>query len=183
MQKRVGSVLRTMVLVAAIVGLITTVASARDRRHKGGTHTTPTVTAEQAVSTVKTVLPRLTVGSSFVVTDRRGGKRLEVPLILDGNVVSRVRLNPATGEILPRGLDASANTVSASPDQAVKIVRQALPTLELASVSLGREGEWMVDLTLKKAVVTHIRVHGSTGSVLRDWKEQESREHGAHRSR
>ncbi|OPY65767.1 MAG: hypothetical protein A4E57_03055 [Syntrophorhabdaceae bacterium PtaU1.Bin034] len=170
MTKRTGSMLRTALFAAAIVGLIVILAYAQDRREKG-TYRAPTITAEQAMSIVKAALPKLTVGNSSVMTGRRGEKRLEVPLVLDGAIVSRVRLNPATGEILPVGLEIVEYTVSASPDQAVKIVQQALPNLEIASVSLGRQkGEWTVDLTLKKAVIAHIDVHAFNGSILPDRK-------------
>jgi hypothetical protein len=169
MKKKVGSMLRTVVLAVAIIGLVATLASAKGKKEKEkGIYIAPTITAEQAVSTVKAALPRLTVGNSFVKTGKRGEKKLEVPLVLDGNIVSRMRLNPATGEILPKGLDIMTYTVSPSPEQAVKIVQQALPNLEVASASLGKEGEWNVDLTVKKAVVAHISVHGFTGSILPD---------------
>ncbi len=169
MKEKVGSVVRMVVLAGAILGLIATLAVAKEKKAKGS-YIAPTVTAEQAVATVKAALPKLTAGKSFVKTGKRGEKKLEVPLLLDGNIVSRVRLNPATGEILPKGLETLAYQVSASPEQAVKIVEQALPNLEVASVSLGKQGEWRVDLTLKKAVVAHISVHGGTGSILADWK-------------
>lgn len=177
MTKRTVSMLRIMFLAAALVTLITTLASSQDGR-KRGIYKTPAITAGQAISTVKTTLPKLTVGNSYVMTGRRGEKRLEVPLVLDGTVVSRVWLNPATGEILPVGLDIIEYTVSASPDQAVKIVQQALPNLEVASVSLGRQkGEWTVDLTLKKTVIVRIDVDAFNGSVLPDLPERKEPHH------
>ena len=54
----------------------------------------------------------------------------------------------------------------------MKIVQQALPNLEVASVGLGKDGEWKVDLTLKKAVVASMNVHGGDGSILPDWKAE-----------
>ncbi|MCX8022272.1 MAG: hypothetical protein N2745_05810 [Syntrophorhabdaceae bacterium] len=169
MEKRFVSVLRTALFVIAIIGLIATLASAKGKKEKG-TYVAPTITAEQAISTVKAALPKLTAGNSYVKTGKRGEKRLEVPLILDGNIVSRIRLNPATGEILPKGLDTAVSTVSASSEQAVKIVQQALPNLDIASVSLGKQGEWKVELTLKKVVITHINVNGNTGEIIPDIK-------------
>ncbi len=121
---------------------------------------------------MKTALPKVTVGKSFVNTGKRGEKKLEVTLLLDGKIVSKVRLNPATGEIMPKGQDVMVQEVSASPEQAVKIVQQAVPNLEVASVRLGKHGEWKVDLTLKKAVVASMSVHGGDGSILPDWKAE-----------
>ena len=52
----------------------------------------------------------------------------------------------------------------------VLIRYESIPNLEVASVSLGKQGEWKVDLTLKKMVVATINVHGGDGSILPDWK-------------
>ncbi|MCX7965539.1 MAG: hypothetical protein N2596_02800 [Syntrophorhabdaceae bacterium] len=169
MKRRINSLVRTALLAVAIIGLIATLASAKGKKEKG-TYVAPTITAEQAISTVKSALPKLTAGNSYVKTGKRGEKKLEVPLILDGNIISRIRLNPATGEILPKGFDPMVYTVSASSDQALKIVQQALPNLDVASVSLGKQGEWKVDLTLKKAIVAHIKVNSNTGIILPDLK-------------
>ncbi len=170
---KIKSMVMKAALVVSAVCLIATVATAKEKKAKGSA-VAPTVTAEQAVATVKNALPNITAGNSYVKTGKRGEKKLEVPLVLDGNIVSKIRLNPATGEILPKGLETLAYSVSASPEQAVKIVQQALPNLEIASVSLGKRGEWKVDLTFKKAVVAHISVHGGTGTIIPDWKASQS---------
>jgi len=60
--------------------------------------------------------------------------------------------------------------VTASKEQAVKIVEQAIPNLDVASVSLGKQAEWKVDLTLKKMIIATINVHSGDGSILPDWK-------------
>jgi hypothetical protein len=135
-----------------------------------GSYLKPRVTAEQAMSAVKAALPKLTVDKSFVKTGKRGEKKLEVTLVLDGKIVSRVRLNPATGEILCKGEETLVYEVSASQEQAVKIVQRAIPNLEVGSVTLGKQGEWKVDLTYKKAVVADMSVHGGDGSILPDLK-------------
>ncbi|MEM3421868.1 MAG: hypothetical protein QW315_06410 [Candidatus Hadarchaeum sp.] len=146
-------------------------AEARKGKDKGwDDYIAPTVTAEQALSTVKAALPKLTVGQCFVKTGKRGEKSLEVALVLEGNIVSKIRLNPTTGEILPKGQKAFTPQVLASREQALKIVEQSIPNLEVASVQLGKHGEWKVDLTLKKAVVATISVHGRNGSILPNWK-------------
>ncbi|MGA2106968.1 MAG: hypothetical protein ABSH25_04925 [Syntrophorhabdales bacterium] len=169
MKKRVGSVLLAAGLVVVAIGLVTTLVVTKHRKEKDF-YVKPTITAEQAISAAKAALPKLAAGKSFVKTGKKGEKKLEVPLVLDGKIVSRVRLNPATGEILPEGQEAPAYEVSASQEQAVKIVQQAIPNLEAASVKLGKHGEWKVDLTLKKAVVAGISVHGGDASILLDGK-------------
>jgi uncharacterized membrane protein YkoI len=178
MKNKVNSVsLAVVVLLAATMLLATSAAAQPGKKDKPGrkdkeegSYLKPTVTAEQAMSAVKAALPKLTVGKSFVKTGKRGEKKLEVILVLDGKIVSRVRLNPATGEILSKGQETLVYEVSASQEQAVKIVQQAIPNLEVASVSLGKQGEWKVDLTLKKAVVAGMSVHGGDGSILPDLK-------------
>ncbi|HOL06166.1 MAG TPA: hypothetical protein PLM23_09240 [Syntrophorhabdaceae bacterium] len=167
--KRINSVLLKAGLVFSAICLVATLAMAKEKKQKHS-YIKPTITAEQAISNVKAALPNLTVGKSFIKTGKRGEKKLEVALVLDGKIVSKMRLNPATGEILPKGQEVFVNEVLASQEQAVKIVQQAIPNLEIASVSLGKQGEWKVDLTLKKMVVASINVHGGDGSILPDWK-------------
>ncbi|MGB9616061.1 MAG: hypothetical protein ACPL7J_01960 [Desulfomonilaceae bacterium] len=163
---------RFVVSLLCLFLLLAVPAAAKKNGDKGAAQQKPTITAEQAISSVKGALPKLTVGKSFIKTGKRGDKKLEVTLLLDGKIVSRVKLNPRTGEILPKGQDIFAQEVSASPEQAVNIVQQALPNLEVASVRLGKQGEWKVDLTLKKAVVASLSVHGGNGSILPDWKAE-----------
>jgi hypothetical protein len=161
----IKSVLLKTILALLLTGLIAAAAVAKDRKYRG-TYSKPTITAEQAFSTVKNALPKLAVGKSFVRTGRRGEKKLGVTLVLEGEIVSVIRLNPATGEILPKGQEILVYEVAASQEQAVKIVQQAIPNLEAASVRLGGQGDWKVDLTLKKMVVASLHVQGGDGSIL-----------------
>ena len=157
-----GSILFKTILSLSVLCLVATAAAAEDRKQRGS-YAKPSITAEQAFSTVKNALPKLAVGKSFVKTGRRGQKWLGVTLLLEGEPVSMIRLNPSTGEILPKGQEVLAYEVAASQEQAVKIVQQAIPNLEAASVRLGRQGEWKVDLTLKKMVVASMHVQGGDG--------------------
>ncbi|MCX7634634.1 MAG: hypothetical protein N2Z74_02685 [Syntrophales bacterium] len=171
MKKGIWAIFWAAVVLVTMAVMLATPAEAKKNKDKGqGSFTTPTVTAEQALATVKAALPRLTAGKAFVKTGKRGERNLEVALVLEGNIVAKIRLNPATGEILPKGHKVQATQVLASREQAVTIVQQAIPNLEVASVQLGKQGEWKVDLTLKKAVVASIKVHGGDGSILPDWK-------------
>ena len=173
MKSKINSVSLVVVVLLALTMLLATSAAAKKEK---GSYIKPTVTAEQAMSVVKAALPKLTVGKSFVKTGKKrfhlwgGDKKLEVTLVLDGKIVSKIRLNPATGEILPKGQEVPVQEVLASQAQAVKIVQQAIPNLEVGSVTLGKQGEWKVDLTLKKAVVAGMSVHGGDGSILPDLK-------------
>ena len=169
MKNKVNSVSLAAAVLLAVTLLFATSAAAKKNKEKGS-YIQPTITAEQAISLVKAALPGLTVGKSIVKTGQRGEKKLEVTLVLDGKIVSRVKLNPATGAIMPKGQDVIVQEVLASQGQAAKIVQEAIPKLEVASVRLGKQGEWIVDLTLNKAVVASMGVHGGNGSILPDWK-------------
>jgi hypothetical protein len=130
---------------------------------------TPVITAQQAVEVVKAALPKLAVGNFWVWTGPRGDTKAKVALILDGKIVSRMELNPATSEILAKGQDILVNQVSADPNQAVSKVRGIVPNLEVAAARMGKEGEWKVELTLNNAVVADIDVNSRDGSILTDW--------------
>ncbi|MGO9572673.1 MAG: hypothetical protein ACLP5H_34590 [Desulfomonilaceae bacterium] len=130
---------------------------------------TPVITAEQAVGVVTAALPKLATDKYWVRTGPRGDTKLNVALILDGKIVSRVELNPATGEILPKGQAIFVNHISADPDEAVNRVRQVIPNLQVAAARLGKEGEWKVELTLNRAVIADIDVHSRDSSILTDW--------------
>ena len=172
MKNKVNSASLAAVVLLTVTMLFATSAAAKPAKKDGGkgSYIKPTITAEQAISSVKAALPGLTVGKSIVKTGQRGEKKLEVTLVLDGKIVSRVRLNPATGEIMTKGQDVTVQEVLASQGQTAKIVEEAIPKLEVASVRLGKQGEWIVDLTLNKVVVASISVHGGDGSILPDWK-------------
>jgi hypothetical protein len=165
----------TLVSMKVMVVLAVTILFAASAMAKGGkegpvSYTEPTITAEQAISKVKAVLPNLTVGKRFVKTGKRGEKNLEVTLVLDGQIVSRVKLNPSTGEIMPKGQEVFVQNVSVSQEQAGNIVKEAIPKLEVGSARLGKHGEWIIDLTLNKVAVASVAVHGGNGSILPDWK-------------
>lgn len=167
MKSKINLVSMTAIVLFAAIMLFATSAAAKKEK---GSYIQPTITAEQAISSVKAALPRLTVGKSIVKTGQRGEKKLEVTLVLDEKIVSRIRLNPATGAIMPKGQDVMVQEVLVSQGQAAKIIEEAIPKLEVASVRLGKEGMWIVDLTLNKAVVASMAVHGGNGSILPDWK-------------
>jgi hypothetical protein len=156
---------KTVFLLLALC-LITTTAMADD--DDDDFYVKPAITAEQAASAVKGTLPKLNAGKSFVKTGEHGKKKLEVPLVLDGKIVSRIKLDPASGEVMARGQKIPVHNVTVSQELATKVVQQAIPKLEVASVRLGEHGEWKVDLTLRKAVVACVSVRGVDGYILPD---------------
>ena len=137
---------------------------------KGGLYAPPTVTAEQAISKVKSTLPHLTAGKSLIKTGMQGQMILVVTLLLDGQVVSWIRVNPSTGEILPTGMKLFVQNLSASQEQAVNIVKESIPKFEVGSVRLRNDGNWGVDITLNKINVAFIFVDGKDSSIMSGWK-------------
>lgn len=167
MNDRIHAILLASVFLLAV---LTRFAVSAEAGKDKDSNITPTITAEQAIISVKAALPKLTAGKCFVKTGKKGEKKLEVTLVLEEKIVSHIRLNPATGEIIPRGCELLTSEALASQGQALKIVQEAIPYLDVASVQLGEKGEWKVGLTFKKAVVASIRVHGGNGSILPDCK-------------
>lgn len=137
---------------------------------KGASYTHPTVTAEQAMSKVKSMLPHLTVGKSLIKTGMQGQRILVVTLVQDGQAVSWIRVNPSTGAILPKGMKVFVQNLSASQEQAANIVKEAIPKFELGSVRLRNDGNWGVDITLNKISVACVVVNGVDGSIVQGWK-------------
>jgi hypothetical protein len=168
----IKSVSLAAVVVLAATMLLAASAMAQPGKKGGGMRSfiKPVITAEQAITAVKAALPGITAGKTIVKTGKRGEQILDVTLVLNATIVSRVKLNPATGEIMIKGQDVMVQEVLASQGQATKVVQEAIPKLEVASVHLGKEGQWIVDLTLNKGVVASIGVHSGNGSILPDWK-------------
>lgn len=168
MKSEIRWVITSICLVSAIVFFFASSVAAKKGKEDRPLFT-PVITADQAVGMVTAALPKLAVGKYWVKTGPRGDKKMNVALILDDRIVSRVELNPATGEIMPKGQRIFVEQVSADPEQAVSRVRQAMPNLQVSSARLGKDGEWKVELTLNRGVVAEINVHSGDGSILTDW--------------
>ena len=169
MKSEIRSVITSICLVSAIVLLFAASATAK----KGGGDIpilTPVITAEQAVGVVTAAFPKLAVGKYWGWRGPAGDRKMNVALILDDRIVSRVELNPATGEIMAKGQRIFVDQISATPEQAISRVRKAMPNLQVSSARLGKNGEWKVELTLNRGVVAEINVHSGDGSILTDWR-------------
>lgn len=161
---------RLVIGVAALTLLVTGAAWAKKEKKGGGPQVPPVITAEQAKATVAAAVPKLTVGKPFTKQGKQGDTKLEVPLMLEGKIVARVRLHPATGEILTKGQKPGVQKLTVTPEQAVKAVQGVVGDLQAGAPWLGKQGEWKVPLLYKGAVITGMSVHGQNGSILPDWK-------------
>ena len=166
------SFMRAVVVVLA--GAILAAGPAYAKKDKnGGPQIPPVITADQAKATVTAAVPKLSLGKPYTKQGKQGDIKLEVPLLVEGKVVGRVRLNPLSGEILTKGQEIQAPKLSVSPDEAVKTVQTVLPKLQVGAASLGKEGEWKVPLLYQGAIIAEMNVHGQNGSLLPDWKASE----------
>jgi hypothetical protein len=161
---------RTLMGVLAIALLCAGPALAKKDKGGGGPQIPPVITADQAKSTVGAAIPKVSVGQPFTKQGKQGNINLEVPLQLEGKIVAKVRLNPATGEILLKGQKAFVQKLSVTPEQATKTVQGMMSEAQVGAAWLGKQGEWKVPLLYKGAVVAEMKVHGQNGSILPDWK-------------
>jgi len=158
-------------VIIVLAGVILAAASAEAKKNKGGgPQIPPVITADQAKATVTAAVPKLSLGKPFTKQGKQGDVKLEVPLMLEGNIVAKVRLNPMTGEILTKGQKFQAPKLSVSPEEAAKTVQMVLPKLLVGPAWLGKGGEWKVPLLYQGAIIMEIGVHGQNGSILPDWK-------------
>jgi hypothetical protein len=161
---------RVWVIVLAMALLCTGSALAKKDKKGGGPQVPPVITAEQAKGTVSAAIPKLSVGKPFTKQGKQGDIKFEVPLSLEGKIVAKVRLNPATGEILTKGQKAFVQKLSVTPEQAAKAVQAVVNEVQVGAAWLGKQGEWKVPLLYKGAIVAEMGVHGQDGSILPDWK-------------
>ncbi len=163
------SLMRAVVIVLA--GVILAAGPAYAKKDKGGgPQIPPVITADQAKATVSAAIPNLSLGKPFTKQGKQGDIKLEVPLMFEGKVIGRVRLNPMTGEILTKGQKFQAPKLSVSPEEAVKTVQTVLPKLQVGPAWLGKGGEWKVPLLYQGAIIVEVGVHGQNGAILPDWK-------------
>jgi hypothetical protein len=161
--------MRAVVIVLA--GVILPAGPADAKKNKGGgPQIPPVITADQAKAVVNAAIPNLSLGKPFTKQGKQGDIKLEVPLVFEGKIVGKVRLNPMTGEILTKGQKFQAPKLSVSPEEAAKTVQIVLPKLQVGPAWLGKSGEWKVPLLYQGAIIVEIGVHGQNGSVLPDWK-------------
>lgn len=160
----------SVVVLAMVLFCASPLYAKKDKDKGGGYQVPPQITAEQAIASVKSALPKLSAGKAWTKRGKRGDVKLEVPLVLEGKIVARVRVNPASGEILTKGQRIQVQQAAVSPEQAEKAVQQIIANLEVGHAWLGKGGEWKVPLLVKGAIIAEMGVHGQNGSILPDWK-------------
>jgi hypothetical protein len=167
MKNKIGPAKMIMCVTVAVVLCVSSALAQKARRYTP--IPAPGISASQATEAVTQALPKMTVGRYWVWTGKKGDTKAKVALTLDGNIVSRIELNPANGEILAKGQEVSVTQVSVDKGNAINTVRQAIRNLQVVAARLGKDGEWKVELSLNKAVVAEVDVNSRDGSLLTDW--------------
>jgi len=162
--------IRIILGVLAVALLCAGPALAKKGKKDEGPQIPPVITADQAKSTVSSAISKLSVGQPFTKQGKQGDIKLEVPLMLEGKIVAKMRMNPATGEILIKGQNPFIQKLSVTREQAAQTVQGIVKDLQVGPPWLGKQGEWKVPLLYKGAVVAEMGVHGQNGSILPDWK-------------
>jgi hypothetical protein len=136
---------------------------------------TPKVTAQQAMDNVKRVLPELGADTGRFTYSAKGDTKLDVPLILNGNMVAYVRLNPTTGEILPKGYRAWTPKKAVSAEDGTVIVQKTISKMSVGNPWQSVNGQWKVPLVLNGSVIAEIRVDGNDGKIIYEKKERKAK--------
>jgi hypothetical protein len=161
---------RILIVVLTLALLGAWPALAKKDKGGGGPQISPVITAEQAKTAVSGAIPKLAVGKPYTKQGKQGDIKFEVPLTLESKIVAKMRLNPATGEILTKGQNPFVQKLSVTPEQGTKAVESMVKELQVGPSWLGKQGEWKVPLLYKGAIVAEMGVHGQDGSILPDWK-------------
>ncbi|MCX7769901.1 MAG: hypothetical protein N2202_02340 [Proteobacteria bacterium] len=127
---------------------------------------TPKVSSDEAIEIVRKNIPMLTVGSVYLSKGKSGIKSLDVPLEIKGKKISIIRLNPQTGEILPKGYRTYYPESKISEDFALKRVEEILPALKVGSPWLGIDKNWKVPLVLDGTVISEVFVNAEKGELV-----------------
>lgn len=131
---------------------------------------TPQITAQQAMDNVKRILKDLGADTGQFKNSKKGDVKLEVPLIWNQGIVAFVRLNPTTGEILPKGYRVWSPKKAVSPEEGTGIVQKIVPKLSVGNPMQSVNGQWKVPLVLNGSVIAEVRVDGKDGKIIQEKK-------------
>lgn len=127
---------------------------------------TPKITASDAINIVKKSLPYFKTGKTKVMEGKSGVKSINVELLLDNKVVAYIRVNPQTGEILPKGYRTYYPKVIITEESAKRNVDSILSKLQVGNPWLKVNKEWRVPIVLKNSIISEVSVDGLNGEIL-----------------
>lgn len=126
----------------------------------------PPLSASAAMEKVRLILPEITPGEGRPKYSKKNDAVMEIPLMHKEAVISIVRINPETGEIVPKGYRTWKSTIVVSQADCRKTVSRALQKISVGNPWQSVNGRWKVPLVLNGAVVAEVKVDGSDGTII-----------------
>lgn len=162
------------VLAGALVFLSVTVWSAwaddqKERWEYGERrgYSAPSVTAEEARKTVEASRSTWRVDAVHQKWEDEGP---EVAVLIRNQTgrIAKLRIDPQSGEILPRSVEASGRAVQISNEEITEKVRASLPRITVGDRAwLGGHGRyWRISLFLDGVLVSTVKVDAHSGELL-----------------
>lgn len=127
---------------------------------------TPKVSAKEAMQIVEKSIKDFTVGEAYITSGKDGVKSIDVLILLKGNVVSKIRVNPQTGEILPKGYRTWFTKTLITERDAVAKVNKVLNNLKVGNPWQGVNKQWKVPFVLNGSVIAEVHVDGKNGIII-----------------
>jgi hypothetical protein len=162
------------VLAGALVLLSVTVvlASADDLKERWEYgeqrgYSAPSITAEEARNTVQASRPSWRVAAVHQKWEDEG---LEIAVLIHNQAgrIAKLRVDPQSGEILPRSVKAFGKDVQVSNEAITKNVEAMLPKITVGDQAwLGEHGRyWRIPLFLDGMLVSSVKVDARSGELL-----------------
>jgi hypothetical protein len=125
----------------------------------------PKVSASEAINIVKKELVNFRTGEVSVSKSKSSIKSIDVYIKNSEKSITKIRLNPQTGDILPKGYRTYYPEVLISEEDALKKVEKVLPVVKIGNPWLGVDKNWRVPLILDGSVIAEVIVNGDNGQI------------------
>lgn len=135
--------------------------------YRGGDVAKPGISAEKAMEIVERELPRMRAGDGKAEQNRQGDTKVIVPIMKDKMVVAKIKVNPLTGEIIPKGYRIFTPKMDISPLEAESAVESIIPRLTVGNPWQSVNRHWKVPLVLDGTVIAEVRVDGWKGEIVK----------------
>ncbi len=130
-------------------------------------YTTPKISASEAKRAVEASRPRWRVGAVHQKQKKEG---IEVRVLIrnEEGTITKMGIDPMTGEILPRSIETHGREVLLSKEEITKKVEAILPNIVVGDRAwLGKRGRyWRIPLFWDGMLVSTVKVDTLTGKLL-----------------
>lgn len=127
---------------------------------------TPKISANEAINIVKKDLPNFNVGDVSISRGKSGIKSIDVGITKNNKKITKIRINPQTGDVLPKGYRTYYPEVLISEKEAVLKVEKLLPNIKVGNPWLGIDKNWKVPLILDGTIIAEVLVNADNGSIV-----------------